>query len=190
MTAPDPTQPDPTQPEPTTPNEPIPEPVIAPEAPQDDESSLPPWAREKLSKVQREAQNLRTRLHEVEPLAAKAREFEEAQKTEIQRATERAAALEAQLATTQLEAERNALAAQHSIPPTHFKFIVGNTAEERAESAKGVAEMLGAAAAPHVVPPPSNRPTQALQPGAAPPAPDTPATTYPSWFLPKPPRGG
>lgn len=183
MTTPNP---DPTPLEQPAPSEPIIDPATAPEAQPEDESSLPEWAREKLRKVNREAQNLRTRLHESEPLIAEATAAREAQKTEAQRATERANALEAELATARLEAERNALAAQHNIPPTHFKYIVGGSQEERAESAQGIADMLRAAAAPQITPPPTNRPNAVLRPGASPATQDnSPPTAYPPEWIPK-----
>lgn len=79
---PDPDQPDPQQSDPAAPEA---DPSDAPEAPKPDE--LPPGVQAKLSKANREAANLRQRLKELEPLAAKARELEQANQSELERAT-------------------------------------------------------------------------------------------------------
>lgn len=50
------------------------------------ESDLPEWARKKLDKVNREAQNLRARLKDAEPLVQAAQAAEEAQRTDLERA--------------------------------------------------------------------------------------------------------
>lgn len=80
---PDPDQPDPPQPDPDAPE--ATDPPDAPEAPKPDE--LPPGVQAKLSKANREAANLRQRLKELEPLAAKAKELEQANQSDLERAT-------------------------------------------------------------------------------------------------------
>lgn len=172
-----------------TPAEPVVDPAAqAPEAahaetpPANDVNSLPDWAREELSKKNREAKNLRDRLKEAEPLVQQAREAEEANKTELQRAQERTQQLETDLATATLNAERNGLAARYSIPEEHLRYIVGNTTEEREEAAAGIAQMLEAARGNQATPPPTNRPIEGLRPGASPPPPAAPDNAYPeSW---------
>lgn len=69
------------------------EPETAPEA----EAKSDPWsdpeaARKEIEKLRREAAGHRTRVRELEPLAAKARELEDAQKSETERLTEQLAA--------------------------------------------------------------------------------------------------
>lgn len=178
----------------TEPNEQTPDPVapdpvddpgaLAPE--QENEAELPEWAKEKLRKVNREAQNLRTRLKEVEPLAQEAQQKRDAEKTEVQRATERAQALEQQLAQQQQLAETLTYANRYGIPETHHRYIVGSSPEEREDAAKGIADMLKAAAAPPITPPPTNRPTANLRPGASPATQDTGApTAYPPEWIPR-----
>lgn len=178
---------------PTEPTEPVvenaPTEPAVPEAETERVDELPDWAKEKLSKANREAQNLRTRLREVEPLAQEAIDAREAAKTSEQRALERAQALEAQLVTVQLQAETNGLAAQFGIPPTHVRYIVGNSPEERADAAKGIAELLHAHSTPQPVAPPSNRPVEGLRPGASPTPPSEPPTAYPDWWIQKPRPG-
>ena len=70
-------------------------------------------AEAKIRKANSEAANLRKRLKELEPLARKAKEFEDAQKSEQERLNERLAAAEAQIAATRkrlVEARVQALA--------------------------------------------------------------------------------
>lgn len=55
-----------------------------------DDSFDPERAKAKISKANREAEGLRKRLKELEPLANKARELEEASKTDLQRLQEEA----------------------------------------------------------------------------------------------------
>ncbi len=66
---------------------------------QQTETSTDPWAdpetaRKEIEKLRKESAGYRTKLREVEPLATKAKELEDAQKSELERATERAADLE------------------------------------------------------------------------------------------------
>lgn len=152
----------------------------APVAPPEPEQDLPDWAKDKVSKANREAQNLRARLKELEPIAQAAREAEEAKKDDLQRANERAAALEKQLADATLTAERNGLAAKYGIPETHYRYIVGASLEEREDAAAGVAEMLQARVQAGSTRPPTNRPVENLRPGASPPPPLPEDNSYPA----------
>lgn len=179
MTAPQEQTPDPNTPDPNA------DPSNAPEAPEENENELPEWVKEKIRKVNREAQNLRTRVHELEPLAQEAEQRRQAELTEVQRATERAQALEQQLAQQQELTERLGLANRYSIPETHHRYIVGSSPEEREDAAKGIAEMLSAVATPPVTPPPSQRPNANLRPGASPATQDdSPPTAYPREWIP------
>lgn len=160
----------------------------APEAEPSPEDELPEWAKAKLHKANREAQNLRNRVRDLEPLAQEAAERREAEKTDLQRATDRTAELEQQLAQANLLAEINGLAATHQLPEADRRFIVGNTAEERAESARAIAEKNAAiaAVAQQPTPPPTNRPATSLRPGASPAAQDNSApTAYPPEWIPR-----
>lgn len=65
------------------------EPEAAPEANgEKDPWSDPAAARKEIEKLRREAASQRTKVRELEPLAAKAKELEDAQKTEAERLTE------------------------------------------------------------------------------------------------------
>lgn len=159
-----------------------------PEPPANDIDAQPQWVRDEIAKARREAKNLRDRLKESEPLVQAAREAEEANKTELQRAQERAQQLETDLAAANLAAERNGYAARFGIPESHYRFIVGNTAEEREESAALVAEMLRGAQPAGATPPPTNRPVESLRPGASPTPPPAEDHSYPASWRPAPAR--
>ncbi|WP_067891224.1 hypothetical protein [Nocardia vaccinii] len=179
MTAPQEQTPDPNIPDPNA------EPSNAPEAPEGNENELPDWVRAKLQKVNREAQNLRTRVHELEPLAQEAEARRQAEMTEIQRYTEANQTLTSDLAAQRELNERLVLANRYTIPESHHRYIVGSSPEEREDAAKGIAEMLSAVATPPVTPPPSNRPTANLRPGASPATQDdSPPTAYPPEWIP------
>ncbi len=77
-----------------------------------DDSALPEWAQEELKKARAESAERRVklreteaRLKELEPLAAKAREAEEAQKTEAEKLREQLEAVRAEQLKAQAEAE-------------------------------------------------------------------------------------
>lgn len=102
-----------------------------------------------LEKVRREAAKYRTENKELRPLAQRAREAEEAGKSELQKAQERIAALEAEKQASVLAAARAELAAKHGIPGD---LISGEDAEQMAESAAAIAayvdKRLGESAKP------------------------------------------
>lgn len=105
-----------------------------PPAPTD---KAPKWEGEyDPEKAARLVANLRT---ELDTVKGKLRTREDAEKSELQRAQERAEEIARELRT-----ERAKGAAQsHKIPASLAKFIVGNTAEEIEASAKALAEELG-----------------------------------------------
>lgn len=129
---------------------------------------------------------------ELKAKADKLAEFEDAQKTEQQRladqlqaAKDQAAQFEQQLTRTQAESQRNALAAKYGIGPDYFRYIVGETPEEREEAAVGISQMLLAAKGAQPSAPPSNRPQEHLRPGASPADPAIPDNSYPPGWLPQ-----
>ncbi|MFD5384249.1 hypothetical protein ACFWMG_04630 [Streptomyces sp. NPDC127074] len=95
--------------------------------------------------------------------AEKYREFEEAQKTEIQRATERAQTVEQQLAEMRATNARLMAAATHNIPPDLIDLLGTGSDEEINQRAETLAERLKASTSP-----PSQRPVESLTPGASP----------------------
>lgn len=98
--------------------------------------------------------------------AEKYREFEDSQKTELERATQRATGLEQQLADMQSANARLLAAATHNIPPDLIELLGAGTDEEINARAEALAERLKATApAPS---PAAQRPVESLTPGAAP----------------------
>lgn len=98
--------------------------------------------------------------------AQKYTEFEDAQKSEIQKANERAQTFEQQLADERAQNTRLLAAATHNIPPELIELLGSGTADEINSRAEVLAERLKATApAPAPV---SSRPVESLTPGAAP----------------------
>lgn len=85
-----------------------------------------------LATARREAAKYRTERNELKPLAQKAKEIEEAGKSELEKAQERIAALEAEKRTSEQAALRARLAADAGVPP---ELIAGGTEEEMTASA-------------------------------------------------------
>ncbi|WP_154673992.1 hypothetical protein [Nakamurella lactea] len=169
------------QPEPAAPEATATEP-----APTGDLSQLPEWVRAELTKVRNEAANYRTKLREAEPLAQKARELEEAQKTEVQKLAEARTAAEARAEAAVSEALRLRIAVRHGIAEADFDLLGSGTEEQIEARAKRIAE-LATASAPSTTttPPPSDRPVEQLRPGATPT--DVPLgqqDSYPAHWLP------
>jgi hypothetical protein len=137
-----------------------------------------------LAKVRREAAGYRMKLKESEPLVKKALEAEEASKTDIQRANERATKAEAALQERDIGFARLELAVKYSVQPEDIDLIGSGTREEMDARAKRIAALN--AAASKAAPPPTDRPVEGLRPGATPeppkPADDSyPASWTPSW---------
>lgn len=140
-----------------------------PEQP-DEESFDPAKARDKIRKANQEAANLRRRLKEAEAAEAKLREIEDASKSDIDKATERATQAE-QRATA---AERRALvlevAADKGLTPAQAKRLVGDTREDLEADADELLATFTPADDERRTP--ARRPKEKLRPGAVPDADD------------------
>lgn len=79
-------------------------------------ADLPDWAQKELERARKEAATYRTKLREVEPLAERARELEESQKSEQQKLMERAEAAEAERKRLESAVTRLRVAAKNGIP--------------------------------------------------------------------------
>jgi hypothetical protein len=108
----------------------------------------------------------KSELDELRAAAAKYAEIEASQKTELQKATEQAAAVQRELADARAANARLMAADTHSIPPDLIDLLGTGTDEEIAGRAAALAAHLKAAAAPAA--PAPQRPVEALTPGAAP----------------------
>ena len=140
----------------------------APEAPEqqanDSLDELPEWARKKLEKANREAAGYRAKLREVEPLAAKARELEESQKTQAQKEADARQAAEQRAGQAEVSAIRYEIALEKGLTKSQAKRLVGATREELEADAEELLADLGAS--PRVDP--ARPPREVLRPGAAP----------------------
>lgn len=110
----------------------------------------------------------RDEIDQLRQSAQKYSEFEETQKSEIQKATDRAQTFEQQLADERAQNARLLAAATHNIPPELIELLGSGTAEQIGARAEVLAERLKAAIPP--APPASQRPVESLTPGAAPPS--------------------
>lgn len=164
-----------TEPQPTVP-ETAP---VAPEAQQQPEqqdvNSLPQWARDSITKANREAASYRTKVAELQPKADQFTRLEEASKTELQRLQEAQAATAREAEQAKAEAARWQAAATHGIGAEYFDLLGTGTAEElqaRAEKLAGLVKAQQAAVAAAAQPPapgaPPSRPVEQLRPGATP----------------------
>lgn len=110
---------------------------------------------------------------------------QDAQKTEIQRATERTSTVEQQLADLRSTNARLMAAAAHSIPPDLIDLLGSGTDEEIEARAAVLAERLKAtapAAAAAPAPAVRQRPVESLTPGAAPASSGTAANDADAWI--------
>lgn len=92
-------------------------------------------AKAKIAKANKEAQSLRQRLKELEPLAAKAKELEDADKSETEKLTERLTAAEKRATEAEQTLLRLQVAAEKGLTPAQAKRLIGSTREELEEDA-------------------------------------------------------
>lgn len=117
-----------------TPQEPAQEPAAAP-AP-DAKTEPPPWGEDfDPARAWKTIQSLRAREKELAPLAQKAKELEESQKSEQQKITERAEAAERERDALRLEALRLRIAADKGLSPKQAARLRGSTEEEMSADA-------------------------------------------------------
>jgi hypothetical protein len=90
------------------------------------QADIPPEVKRALSKANKEAETLRLKL----------KEFEDRDKTELERLTERAEAAERAVAETEGRALRLEVAAEQGLNPAQAKRLVGSTREELEADAK------------------------------------------------------
>jgi hypothetical protein len=132
-------------PEPRTPQFLAPTPSTdAPEAEDGtDESGLDPKAKAALDKVRREAANLRKRVRDLEPAAARLKNLEDKDKTELDRLNDQLAEMQAQLVEHQVREVRTAAAAAAGLPAPMAMFITASDPEEATAQAKALLEFRG-----------------------------------------------
>jgi hypothetical protein len=104
----------------------------APEADdaQQSEELSPEALRKQLEKARKEAANYRTKVRELEPLASKAKELEEAGRSDLEKLTARAETAERTAAETEARALRLEVAFEKGLTPAQAKRLVGGSREE------------------------------------------------------------
>lgn len=175
-----------------TPAPPVPTPAdmpaAAPAAPATEPRQVKTdWTPEEATKVigelREENKSWRKKYGEAEPIIKAHEAAEEAAKTDLERATERAAAIE----KANNELVREVVAKTYGVPDEDLDFLGSGTREEmEAKGARYQARFATTTAA--TPPPPSDRPVESLRPGASPTPPAAPDTSYPESWRPKPRR--
>ncbi|MFC9892119.1 hypothetical protein ACFVMC_00355 [Nocardia sp. NPDC127579] len=171
---------------PVTPTEPA-APVNQADPPKPKKDWTPESAAAEIAELRRENASWRTKYREAEPIVEAHNAAQEAAKTEVQRATERADAAEKAAAERQDELNVLRAAAKHGIPEEDYDLLGSGTPEELDARAARLAARYPSSAAPP--PPPSDRPVEGLRPGASPTPPAQPDNSYPESWRPAPPRG-
>lgn len=159
----------PPSPDPTTDPAPPPPPPAAPDVqPAPDPAQLgdPGKAALKAERVARGAAEKRATEAE-----ARLREIEDAQKSDLQRATDRAAELERQLADSMKQSLRLRIATEHSIGADDLVLLTGGTEEELQAQAARIAALNAAQQAAAKLPAFAASPAQAAG-NATPPPPE------------------
>ena len=131
--------------------------------PQDD---APDWARAAIAKANKEAAAYRAKVRELEPLARRAKELEDATKTEMERSAERAAAAERRAQEAELRALRLEVAAERGLTPAQARRLVGASKEELEADADDLLAAFRSEDDDRPATP--RRPVAKLKPGAAP----------------------
>lgn len=127
--------------------------------------AFPTEAQDLIRSLRQEAASYRTKYQEAKPLAEKAKELEDAGKTELQRITEELTQYRTR--ATQLEAEnlRSQVAAAKGLTPAQAKRLAGTTEEELMADADELITTFGATSETR---PPIGRPTENLRGGSNP----------------------
>ncbi|MBF6328740.1 hypothetical protein [Nocardia transvalensis] len=165
------------------------DPTAEPAAPQEDPATpsatrAPEDYEAEIAKLRREAAGWRTKFREAEPIVKAHNEAQEAQKTEIQRATDRATQLAKDLADRETELAVLRAAYKHGIGEEDIDLLGSGTPEELDTRAARLAAK-GFGTKEKTPPPPSDRPLESLRPGASPTPPPAVDNTYPADWMPR-----
>ncbi|MFJ7895880.1 hypothetical protein [Streptomyces anthocyanicus] len=129
-----------------------------------------PWAdpdaaRKEIEKLRRESASWRTKYREAEPQLTEYQQWQESQKTEQQKLHDAKEAAERELGDLRATNTRLMAAATHNIPPDLIDLLGSGSDDEINARAEMLAERLKASAP--TPSPTSQRPVEALTPGAA-----------------------
>lgn len=111
----------------------------------DDPWASPEAARTEIEKLRRESAAWRTKVRDLEPLAKRAAELDEATKSEVQKALDRATEAERVAQVAQLDAARLRAAQANGLTEVQANRLAGTTPEELEADAKAFAAELGIA---------------------------------------------
>jgi hypothetical protein len=150
--------------EPTPPVDPTPADPAPPEDPKP-ESLSAEQLRAALDEARRDAAKHRTRNKELEPLAKKAQELEDAQKSEQQRLTDQLAAAQKERADAQADALRMRVAVKHGVRHDDLDLLGSGSEEEIDARAQRLVAYYPKTATGQPTP---GRPVEQMRPGAAP----------------------
>lgn len=117
-----------------------------PEQEQTDPWASPEAARNEIEKLRRESASWRTKVRELEPLAKRAADQDEATKSEVQKALDRATQAESVAQAAQLDSARLRAASAHGLSETQANRLTGTTPDELMADAKAFAAELGVTA--------------------------------------------
>lgn len=163
---------------PQAPETPSPAAPTEPEPSRSLDDASPEVLRAEVAKLRKESAGWRTKYQDAKPLAEAQRAAQEADKTDLQRQTERAEALERELADLRAQNELAAVAAEYGIEPADYDFLGSGTREELEARAKRLAARSASAR------PPTDRPVESLKPGASPESPAPADDSYPAAWRP------
>lgn len=126
-------------------------------------------AKAKIAKANSEAANLRKRLKEAEAAEAKLKDLEDAKKSDLEKAAEKAKSLEDRAAKAELETLKLRIALRKGIGAEHIdkfvKRLTGSTEEELDADADELAEFFGTVASGKT---PGGKPKESLRGGGDP----------------------
>lgn len=151
------------------------EPQEKPEEAEPKDDELPDWVKAKIQKANKEAQSLRQRLKDQEPLVTAAQEAERAKMSELDRANADITAMKAELA----QRDTQLLQARYQIPDEFLEFIGEGTFEEKEARAVKVGQMVQPKSETPERPP-TERPVSSMKPGASPSSPPVEDHSYPA----------
>lgn len=142
--------------------DPKPDPSKPPEG--QDVDALPEWARTAIGKANSEAARYRTQVRDLEPLVQKARDADEASKTEVQRAADKTTAAERRAENAEKDLLRLKVGVAKGLNADQLEFLTGDTEDELGQRADKLLA-LSAASRPS---PLTNRPGEQLRAGSDP----------------------
>lgn len=155
-------------------NTPPPEPTDTPEMTLDD-------YKQALEKTRKEAASYRVKLKEITPLAEQRQQELDAEKTELQKATEQLAETQHKLAELEKNNLKLALINEYGLDPEDAGLLGDGDKEKMTANAERLKTLAARAASAAT----TQQPTEHLTPGASQGGQEPPASQFPSTWLPQ-----